>query len=265
MYVFALMALVGCDAFNKAKNTIDGLLDPVVVEGIVLAIEPPENAELSELLGNSDYQAGTTVTVFMADAREVDEIENAPISGAAVTVSGPGVDASVAEIEAGVYLLTPVDDDVPYTSGDTWELHVVRTSGDQTATSTARLALPVDADFTSSIPQQHQPDTAIELDFTGLGFDAALVVVFDQEGEVTYSNEPNDVREVYEFTHGGQELGVITLPATAFPGEGVFAVGVAGMVNTDAADLTEMNTALSTVMMGKMRLYGVSTVALPLP
>ncbi|MCB9675994.1 MAG: hypothetical protein H6737_12800 [Alphaproteobacteria bacterium] len=264
MVMLALLALTGCDALNKAKDTIDGLLDPVVVEGIVLGVEPPQSQELQDLLTGSEFDSGTTATIFMADAKEVQEIENAPISGANVTLTGPGVNATVSEIDSGIYVMTPADQPVEYASGDTWELKVVRSSGDQTATSTAQILLPEPADFTAQIPQQHQNNTPITLDFTGLPYDSALVVVVDDGGNVTYSNEPSTIKEVYDFTHGQSTLGVITIPGEAFPADGVYAVGVAGMVNTDAADLDEMNTGLSSIVSGLMKMYAVNTYPLPI-
>jgi len=261
MMILALIGLSGCDALNKAQDTLDGLLDPVVVEGIVLGVEAPDNAQLDGLLAGSDFEAGTSATVFMADAKEVQEIENAPISGADVTLN----EVAVPEVEPGIYLMPPAGAALPYASGDTWDLRIVRTSGDSTGTSIAAVFLPEPADFSVEIPQQHANNTAIPLDFTGLGFDAVLIVVIDDGGNVTYSNEPSGIKELYDFTHGTAELGVITIPPEAFPADGLYAVGVAGMVNTDAVDLEEMNTGLSAILSGMMRMYPVSTIPLPIP
>ncbi len=263
--LLVLLTLTGCDALNKAKDTIDGLLEPVVVEGIVLGIEPPQSQELQDLLDQSEFESGTTATIFMADAKEVDEIENAPITGATVSLLGTGAGVTLSEVDSGVYGLEPGTDPLPYAQGETWELESVRTDGDAQQVSTAQVALPAAADFSQEIPEQHAVDTAITLDFTGLPYDSALVVVLDDEGAVTYSNEPSTIKEVYDFTHGTTELGVVTIPAEAFPDEGIFMVGVAGMVNTDSADLTEMNTGLSSVVSGLMKTYAVSTLPLPVP
>ena len=261
--LLALLTLAGCDALNKARDTIDGLLEPVVVQGVVLGIEPPQSQDLQDLLDQSEFQSGTTATIFMADATEVSEIENAPIAGATVSLLGTGAGVTLTEIDAGVYSLAPGADPLEYASGETWELESVRGSGDSQQVSTAQVRLPAAVDFSNEIPEQHEVSVAIDLDFTGQPYDSALIVVLDDEGNVTYSNEPQTIREVYEFTQGSTELGVITIPATAFPDEGIFMVGVAGMVNTDAADLDEMNTGLSSVISGLMRTYAVSTLPIP--
>jgi hypothetical protein len=263
--LLALLTLVGCDALNKARDTIDGLLEPVVVQGIVLGLEPPQNQQLQELLDQSEFQSGTTATIFMADAKEVAEIENAPITGATVSLLGPGAGVTLGEIDAGVYGLAPGADPLEYASGETRELESVRGSGDSQQVSTAQVQLPPAQDFSAEIPEEHDVNTPIELDFTGLPYDSALVLVLDDEGNVTYSNEPTTIKEVYDFTQGSTELGVVTIPAEAFPDEGVFMVGVAGMVNTDPADLSEMNTGLSSVVSGLMKTYAVSTIPLDIP
>ncbi|MCA9492736.1 MAG: hypothetical protein H6736_13015 [Alphaproteobacteria bacterium] len=261
MIVLALLSLTGCDAFQKAKGTLEGVLEPVVVEGIVLGIEAPQGAGADTIFSGSDYQAGTSVTVFLADAKEVDEIENAPIEGADVTMTDQGAPVDIPELGDGGYALAP-GQQLPYAAESTWTLSVSRTSGDETSVSTATLLLPPDHDFADQIPAQHDLNVAIDIDFTGLGYDTALIVVLDEDG-VAYSNEPSTIRELYDFTHGNGDLGVVTVPADIFDAQSLYLVGVAGMTNTRAADLDEANTALSTVMMGKMRFYAVSTVVLP--
>lgn len=255
-----LLTLAGCDAFNKVKDTIDGLLDPIVTQGLVLGVEPPDSSLLDGVLDTSQFEAGTTVTLFMADAREVQELENAPIQGADVRLSGPGIDEPVAEIDSGTYALTPADAEVTYVAGDTWSITVDRTADDGTVyTSAATFELPAEADFSSQISEQHTAGEAITLDFAGLGFTSALVVVIDEEGELAYSNEPQDIREFYDFTHGNDALETVTIPGDTFGDDTIYAIGVAGLNNTTSNQLDEMNTALSTVLFGKMNFYPVNT------
>jgi hypothetical protein len=262
MIALALLSLTGCDALNKARDTLDGLLEPVVVQGIVLGIEPPSGDGLDDLLVGTDFErAGISATVFMADAADVTELENAPISGAMVELVGPDASGMVAEVGDGAYARRP-DGTLPYQPETTWQLVVERTEGDETQISTAELLLPVDVDQSDQVPRDHALNTPITLDFTGLAYDAALVVVFDRDG-LAYSNEPRTIREVYDFTRGDGDLGVVEIPAETFDAESLYVVGVAGMVNTRAADLAEMNTGLSTVMSGKMRFYPVSTLTVP--
>lgn len=262
MLALVMLSLTGCDALNKARDTLEGVLEPVVVEGIVLGIEAPQGQGVDQLLEGTDYQAGTSVTVFIADAREVSEIENAPVTGADVVLSGPGVSVPIAETGGGVYTHVP-SGDLPYDAEATWELTVTRSSEEAEQVSVASLILPTDHDHRDAIPTEHTLATGIDIDFTGLGYDAALLVVLDETG-IVYSNEPTDIQELYTFTHGNGDLGVVTVPGDVFDSETLYLVGVAGMTNTRAADLDEMNTALSTVMMGKMRFYTVSTANLPL-
>lgn len=262
MIALALFALTGCDAFTKARDTLDGLLEPVVVQGIVLGIEPPQGDGLDELLANSRFEdAGTSATIFLADAANAAEIETAPISGATVQLTGSGATGNVNEADDGVYTRIP-DGTFPYVPEAMWELVVQRDSPDGVVTSTAQLMLPVDADQSHDIPSMHQVDVPIQLDFTGLEYDAAIVVVMDQDG-VAFSNEPSTIREVYDFTRGNADLTTVEIPGDVFDSESLYLVGVAGLVNTRAGDLDGMNTGLSSVMIGKMRFYPVSTIALP--
>lgn len=267
MFTLGLLSLIGCDAFNKVKTTIDGLLDPVVAQGLVLGVEPPDSSLLDGVISGGQFDAGTTATLFIADAKEVRDIENAPIAGAEVTLRASGADVVLGEIDVGTYSLDPTDaEGVVYTGGETWTLTVKRANPDGTpAVSQATLELPASADFSDQIPEQHTENTPITLDFTGLGFSSALVVVLDENGDVTFSNEPGTIKEFYDFTHSNNALTTVEIPGSAFGADAVHAVGVAGLVNTDAQDLEEMNTALSTVVYGKMNFYPASTRVLPIP
>jgi hypothetical protein len=114
---------------------------------------------------------------------------------------------------------------------------------------------PPDAD----LPTAHSAGQPLSVDLAGQGFDSVLVVVLDAASlELSYSNEPADIQELYEFGHGGTGDSV-EIPGDAFPGDSLYAVGVAGLVTADAADLDEVNTALSSMLAGKFRFYPVQT------
>jgi hypothetical protein len=79
------------------------------------------------------------------------------------------------------------------------------------------------------------------------------VVVLDMSsGDVTWSNEPGDIGELYDFTHGESEGASVAIPASALSNATLYAVGVAGMINADPETFEDVNTALSTMMAGKL-------------
>ena len=102
------------------------------------------------------------------------------------------------------------------------------------------------------------------IDLSSQEYDQVLVVVFDVgSGQVTFSNEPRDVMELYEFSTADDAGAGLTIPASAFPDESIYAVGVAGLVKGDSVNFSSMNTALSSLQAGKLKFYPVSTLALP--
>jgi hypothetical protein len=88
-------------------------------------------------------------------------------------------------------------------------------------------------------------------------------VIDVQSGETTYSNQPEDIKSLYEFTRGNDEITTVEVPGTAFSGQSIYALGVAGMVHTTSEDIENMNSALSSVMGGKMRMFPVVTATMP--
>ena len=64
------------------------------------------------------------------------------------------------------------------------------------------LTKPVDL----AVPQQHPPGESLVLDASAENIDNLLVVVFRADtGEVVFSNEPTEVQEIYDYTHGEGE------------------------------------------------------------
>lgn len=228
----------GCELVDDGRDLIGDLTNPLVTQALVLGVTPPSEASEVEL--PDEYSEGAGATVFLADAADVANLEDAPISGAQVDLQGE----SVAELTAGSYGLQPGA--LAYEPDGAWTLSVML-GGD---TATAVIDLPPAASF--ELPETHQPNQAITVDLTGQGFDSALVVVIDDSGTVVYDNRPTDIRGLYDLTRGDQAT-TVTIEAEAFPRVGAYVVGVAGIrTTTGREDIDGMNTALSTMMAGNM-------------
>ncbi len=244
----SLLMLQGCDFFNQVKDKVKGLTNPLVAQGMVLGVQSPEIDGLD--LEGSGFAAGTAVTVFLADAAGVSDLEDVPVTGAQVDVEG----SALLDTETGAYVLGPGTGPA-YSVGSVWEIFT-DIDGDL---GSALVELPAEPVF--SVPSTHAVGESLELDLSGQEFHSALVVVVNvASGEVSYSNEPEDIRGFYDFSHGSSEAELVEIPGTAFPDMGAYAVGVAGMVHTKAADFDGMNTALSSIMAGQMVFQPLATL-----
>jgi hypothetical protein len=245
-----LLPLAACESLEETYNDITASL---VAEGIVLGVEAPRDDRID--LSNTEYSEGTAITMFLADAESADALEEAPVEGAQVSVRGDQLgNVPMAEAGGGLYNILP-DGTVVYVDNATWT--IAATVGETQGTSAVTLPPPA----ALTIAEQHAQGQPIVLNFTGMGFTSVLVAVLDvQSGQTTFSNQPEDIKAVYDMTHGTTEVTQFEVPGTAFSGQSLYALGVAGMTHTDGADLDGFNSLLSAVMAGKMRIYPVSTV-----
>ena len=227
--LLAVLMLPGCELLEGGIDLFEGLTNPLVSQGLVLGTEaPPEAAEFG-------IDEGTVVSVFLADAADVADLENAPVAGADVDFAG----IAAGELEAGLYTIEPGA--VSY--GGTANLRVVVGQG----VATASVVMPGPA--SPSVPETHSGgELTVAL---GRPYDTVLVVVVADDGSITYDNRPDGPRELYDLT-GANAVERVTIPGSAFPGSGAYLVGVAGMENTEANQLDGMNTVLSNVMAGKL-------------
>lgn len=251
-WIALLLPLVACD---KIADVYDGVTAPIVAQGLVLGVEPPP----SEIdLTGSDFASGASATVFLASAEEAQNIEDAPVADATVSLSG----GNLATMEAtnlgdGAYQVGP-DPSLEYQDNATWTITAL-TSDD---TSTADVTLPPAADL--AFDQQHTANAPITIDMTGQGFTDVLIVVMDNAtGATTYDNRPQGIRELYDRSRNNTPLTTVEIPGSAFADESVYAIGVAGLTHTTADDLEFMNTLLSSVSAGKLRFTAVSTMQAP--
>ncbi len=247
----ATVGLAGCDAFDSTRDAIDGLTNPSIALGLVIAVDEPEEADLS----STDLEVGTAFSLFLGDASSAADIENAPINNATVTLEGVQTD----DPTEGVYLITP-DRGLVYEDGATWQVAMSLPSGEASAT----LELPIAPDFDPITEQT--AGTGVSIDLTGQGYNAVVVVVIEaSSGDLTYSTEPQTAREVYDLTRGNDEVTGIEVPGEAFPSENeVYVLGIAGLNHANGADVDGVNSLLSSVSAGKMVFQPVSTFP-PLP
>jgi len=262
VFLASVGGLSGCQQLAALHETVEGFTERFVVEGIYLGIEDPEGVDLS-----GTAFSGARLTAFLADASQISEIEQAPIENTALILMSPGNGGSVPMIDVGggKYELSS-EEGLEYVSDE----EITLTSGYGDRERNISVEVPVAPSL--SVNSDHAASTPITVDLSGQGFDAALAVVIEvQTGVVTWSNEPADIAGLYEMTHpNGFLIGseedlseddelTVEIPAEAFANEGYYILGVAGMVVSNSSSFENVNTALSTVMAGKLRFTDVCT------
>ncbi|HMV68948.1 MAG TPA: hypothetical protein PKA64_19015 [Myxococcota bacterium] len=251
-WVCVALLATGCAFFQKTKETVEGALEPIVAVGLVVQVDPFEDPVLDEF--ELDLEIGRSGTVFLADARDVSDLENSPVDGATLEASGCGQKVRMNEAETGTYVLS-VGSALDACAAD--EIVVTRTDVDPG--TVLPFTLPSAPAF--DVPRNHTAGQPITLPLTASGYESALVVVIDgSTGDVTFSNEPEGIVETYQFIKGTGTVEDVTIPGEAFREDTVHAVIVTGLISTPNVDLTEANTVLSTVAGGRARVYAVSTI-----
>ena len=250
----AFLFLPGCDLLGEAIEEFEGLTNPLVAQVFLLGVATPEDADLAAAIEDSSMEMDRAIQVFLADAASADDLENAPVSGAAVTVQvGPGSAVDLDEAVDGGYKATGADG-LEYITGQDATVSV--TLGESTATLSLTLPIAVSA----TVPTETDANTALSVDL-GSGYDGALGVVIDMlSSEVTWDNRPIGIQELYDFTHAEGTVSTLEIPAEAFPGESLYAVGIAGIENADPESFDGVNILLTSFMAGKVTFYPVSTI-----
>ena len=259
--IFLLAMLSGCGNITDLQDSISGLTNTTVIEAIILGVAGPESDDIPQDILDS-FNEGTSLQALLVDADAVAAMNSAdPVTGATVSVQGdPMGSVTASEIEGGLYTLEP-GGGLDYAAGSRWTVSVMLPNESEAGTAT--LTLPQSASF--SLSEGHTTGESLVLDLNGQGFTWVFVLVIDTvTGEVTYSNESEiaDVGGLYEVTHGDDLVGMVEVPGVAFPQDSVYAVGVAGMVHQDDDSIDNLNTLLSGVIAGIMKIEPVSTLDL---
>lgn len=252
----------GCEDWKQIQEAFKGFTDPTVAQAMMIGVSAPESDLID--LSTTDFKPGVAATAFLANASDADKLDEAPIEGAAVTLldaaaasDTDSTEVAFTDMTGGAYTIQPGV--LEYAAGATWTVR----ADIEDESGTVKVELPAAA--TVTIPEQHTTAQDLTLDFTGQEFHAALIVVLDATTQqVTWSNQPQDVKAVYEFTRGSDFVTTLTIPgAEAFPTDAIYAVGVAGMRHGSSSDVEGFNTLLSSAMAGAMTFAPVSTVVLP--
>ena len=247
-FPFLLLA-TACGVADK----LQGLVNPLVAEALVLGIEEPSTDELDP--SAAGLEPGVGATVFLADAKSVDDIENAPVAGASVTYSDSSGSFAMEEDDGGEYRVSSVDEpDFDYVADGDAEVSAT-IDGEQHAVIVHKPgAIELD------VPLQHTAGQPLVLDAAAEDIDNLLVVVFRADtGEVVFSNRPDSVRDYYNLGHGQGEV-TVTVDGEALSASTLYGVGAAGLTNGEESEFESVNTVLSAIMAGEMRFYPVTTI-----
>lgn len=250
-----LLALSGCvlidDELGDIQDQIDGLTNPLVIQAAFLGVAPPDSDQID--LSGSDFDKGAAITVFLADAASVDEMDEAPISDADVQVRVGDVAAVfLTEGDNGAYKAS-AEDGLEYNGNDEAVLSAV--IGEATSSVTVRL--PPAAPYT--IPAQGPTGQSLAIDLSETNYDQITAVVLNSAGEVTWSNQPEGIREWYDFANADGVGDSFEIPGQAFPQDDIYAVGLAGLLRAEDDGIDNANTALSSMLAGKLKFQPYAT------
>ena len=255
------LSLSGCGKLEDFKNTVEGLTENFVIEGIYLGVAEYDGELDLEALGFG----GAKIVGYLADAAQISEIEQAPITGMDLRLlSDVSGGSNLIEDGAGKYSLSH-EEGLTYNDG---EYAVLSTSYDGEDRKAGVITPP--APDLSEVPLIHTAGNPMAIDLSGQGYDTAMIVVIETEsGETTFSNEPEGIEELYEMTHPDgitfsddvetDDSLIIEIPERGFSQEGIYVLGIAGLVTSGKDDMEGVNTALSTLVAGKFRFVTVCT------
>lgn len=249
-----LVLLGGCDLFDKAADTIDGVIDPIVAVGVVAVVDTPQ-AIADRVTLPEEYQAGVSAELFLADARSVSDLASAPISGADMTLTGCGDTVTLSDGGNGSYSTAA---QLQGCDGPT--LTARRADVDPNAVLPVTLPATQDA----GIPAHVDAGADLTLDLSGADWSGAVVVVLDAtDGSVVWTSKPTDITGWYQLLKGQMDLSAVTIPGASFSDDAEYAVVVTGLKRTKGSELDQVNTVLSTVAGGRGAVYLTTTRALP--
>jgi hypothetical protein len=273
MLLLSLSMFTGCDNLKDQLKDIQDeysdITNTFVAAGTILGVEEPDfNDFMQEELclepdsfpiDSSMYEQGNQALVFLAQAElSADINDSQPVTGASITISSDNGDISDIMMEEG-------EIDGQYSAGAEQGLEYSSSVVSFTIDSGAeeKHTLSVDAPPAAtldSVPRENAVDNPVSVDLVGQGFHSALMMVINVEtGDMSFDNLPQEVEDMYSLAHPegallGEEtpeIESIELPGSAFPEDGLYAVGVAGLRAAGSDNMNNINLLLSGMIAGK--------------
>ncbi len=257
--LLTFIALIGgCDLITDIQEELDGLTNPLVGQGIMIGIDTPDDEVLRQAIVGTEWENGGLIEIFLADATSIDNMADAPVIGATVKATvGNNAPVRLTEDSAGSYSAFS-EDGLVYEEGAEVTVSVNLEGGPALFSTILPRAPDLD------LPAQHDQGEKLILDLTEYAYENVLALVINAQTQaVVWSNEPTTPQEIYDFTHADSFVDRLEIPGTAFASQGIYAVGIAGLVVGEADGFDNMNTLLSSIMTGKMSLFPVSTIEMP--
>jgi hypothetical protein len=248
---FAVL-LNGCAYIDAIGQKFISLTNPVAMSGLVIGIEPPEDPEFQDILEQSEIVLGTSVSLIVANAAGAADLESAVVRDAKVTILEEDV-AIRLERNTGAYMITP-DQGLAWSPGTKWTFNVDLPDRPNPGKVEVKLTKPIRANLPSTVSLGEK----LVFNLKGQQFDYAVAAIFDLDGQLVYDSKPTTVKQIVELLTRTEPVERLVIPKRAFPEEGLFLMGIAGLNETDDEDLTDLNSALSKFFFGQMKLLPVA-------
>lgn len=242
------LVLVLSVGVSACANFVD-YFSPATAQALLIGVdELPQGLELG---------AAAEATVFVARARSLSSFSANLIDDAnSITLSSEGGTFSLGNQGNGAYELSTADDNsFDYIPGEAWTLEIQE--GGKTRVA-GLVAPPSPALGDPDEVLEHQANTALQFDLSGQGFDHYVAAVgqisLDGDFALTYDSRPTSAQDYIDWIKpGGNDPGVITIPASAFPEPAsTYVVGVAGMREAAPISFKRLNPAISNFAAGSM-------------
>ena len=242
--VFGLLCLPGCKLFGAIEEARDLLDEPVAMQGLVVGLEVPEGVE-------------TEGTLLEIGAQAQAWVQRATTSGVGVV---DGAKVSLVSDRRGSVKLVQEDatwsadgqDGLVYVVGD--EMRMVVDYGGERGSITMKLP----AGPAINLPQDHTPGVGIPVSIQPQDgepdFDNGGVIVYEMLSREVVWESDYEVEE--PVNPDNLEL---TIPGETFQADGIYAVGVVGLMASEEDDLVGLNPLGSGMLVGQMVIGIVST------
>ncbi len=247
-----LLMLNGCAYIDAIGAKFISLTNPVAMSGLVIGVDPPDDEKINEILAEAELPLGTAVTLMVANAAGFTDIEAAVVRDAKVSILEEDIELQN-ESATGVYVLSPAEG-LEWIPGNRWTINVELK--DRPNPGKVKIKLP--QSIRAELPSTVELGEKLTFDLKGQGFDFAVAAIFDLNGEVIYDSKPTEIKEIVELITRTDPVEDLVIPKNAFPREGLYLMGIAGLNETGDHNLTDLNSALSKFFFGQMKLVPIA-------